>query len=100
MKNSNPLERDIEKAVVIYSRKLYCLAYKFTSPSRVSVPDRIFITPKGTVFFMELKRRGEVPTKAQAVEIAKLNMQGARVFVCDSVDDGKRVIDMMVLGDY
>lgn len=96
MKNPNPLEKDIEKAVVVFARSLGCLAYKFTSPMRMSVPDRLFITPKGTVFFIEFKRLGLKPTPAQYVEIDKIRQHGVLVFVCDSVESGKRMVEEMV----
>ena len=99
MKNSNPLEKDIEKKVVEYAKSLGLLSYKFTSPAKRSVPDRIFITPKGHVFFMEVKRRGCKPTPAQEVEIMKLIKQRANVYVVDLVENGKAVIDLELFGE-
>ena len=97
MPNPNPLEKDIEKKVCDYAKSHGCLVYKFTSPSRRSVPDRLFITPLGVVFFIEFKRLGQKPTAAQEVEIGKLKAQGANVFVSDSVEHGENVVDMMLL---
>lgn len=94
MKNLNPLEKDIEKAVCAYARELGMLCYKFTSPSRRSVPDRLFITKNGTVFFIEFKRRGEKPTPSQEVEIAKILATGVHVYVVDNVAGGKAVLDL------
>lgn len=95
MKKPNPLEKDIEKRVCDYAKSLGMLCYKFTSPSRRSVPDRMFINYHGTVFFIEFKRKGEKPTAAQAVEIAKLRKQKASVFVIDNVGEGKNAITSM-----
>lgn len=92
MKNLNPLERDIEKKVCAYAKELGMLCYKFTSPSRASVPDRMFITKAGLVFFMELKRKGQKPTPAQEVEIAKIRGKGVSVYVVDSVEEGKKIL--------
>jgi len=61
------------------------------------VPDRVFVAPGNVVWWIEFKRRGEKPTMKQAVEIAKLKMQGANVFVCDSVEEGKGIVDQMIL---
>lgn len=94
--DSNPLEKDIEKRVVDFARSLNCYVRKFTSPSQRSVPDRIFITDHGVVFFMELKRLGKVPTPSQELEIAKIRQQGVKVFVVDNVAEGKRVVGEMV----
>jgi len=97
MKKSNPLEKVIEQKVCDYAKSKGCLVYKFTSPSRRSVPDRMFIAPGGHVFFIEFKRRGEKPTAGQEVEIAKIKGKGGIVWVIDSVEDGKRVIELEIL---
>jgi len=93
----NPLEKDIEKAVCDHAKQLGCLCYKFTSPSKRSVPDRLFILPDGKgVFFIEFKRRGQKPTAGQEIEIAKIRAKGVRVYVVDNKDAGRCVIaDMM-----
>lgn len=94
MKNPNPLEKYIEGKVCDHAKKLGCLVYKFTSPSRRSVPDRLFIMPGGKgIFFIEFKRRGCKPTPAQDVEIEKIRKQGTVVRVVDNVDEGKLVIE-------
>lgn len=92
-KISNPLEKVIEKKVCDHAKQLGCLVYKFTSPSRRSVPDRIFIMPDGKgAFFIEFKRKGAKPTEAQKIEIAKIRGQGMRVFVIDNVEAGKACV--------
>lgn len=90
--NPDPLEKDIEKRVCDYAKSLKMLVYKFTSPSRRSVPDRMFITEKGVVFFIEFKRKGQKPTKAQEVEIEKIGETGVGVFVVDDVEVGKATV--------
>lgn len=87
------LEKEIEKRVCDYARAKGFLAYKFTSPARASVPDRLFITPTGSVFFIEFKRPGGKLTGGQAREIERLRRQGVNVSVIYSVEDGKRMID-------
>lgn len=91
---SDPLEKDIEKKVCDFAKTLGMLAYKFTSPARRSVPDRLFVVPGGRVFFVEFKRKGKKPSPAQEAEIAKLRGKGATVHVVDNVLDGKRVIEL------
>ncbi len=95
--NPNPLEKMIEEKVCAYARSLHCLVYKFTSPSRRSVPDRLFITPGGRIFWIEFKRLKEKPTSAQQAEITKMQKQGAFVYVADSVEAGKKMIDFEVI---
>lgn len=92
--NKDPLEKVIEKKVCDHAKQLGCLTYKFTSPSRRSVPDRLFIMPAGKgVFFIEFKRKGGNPTPAQEIEISKIRGQGIAVGVIDNVADGKSFVD-------
>jgi hypothetical protein len=98
MKNTNPLEKVIEQKVCDYAKSNGILCYKFTSPARRSVPDRLFILPQsGRCFFIEFKRLGQKPTPAQGVEIAKIKGQGCVVYVVDNVAFGKDCIDNELL---
>ena len=92
---SDPLEKDIEAKVCLYARDKGMLTYKFTSPARTAVPDRLFIAPDGRVFFCEFKRANKKPTPAQEREHGKLRQQNVLVFVIDNVADGKLMIDVM-----
>jgi hypothetical protein len=92
------LEKYIEAEVCSYARKKDLLVYKFTSPARAAVPDRMFITQDGRVFFCEFKAAGKKPTPAQAREHQRLRQSKVNVFVIDSVDEGKVMIDVMVMG--
>ena len=92
---SDPLEKNIERTVVEYAKAFGVLSYKFTSPARRSVPDRLFIAPGGKVWFCEFKRRGQKPTAAQTVEIAKLRLLGCSVVVVDSVEKGRDMVDLL-----
>ena len=65
------LEKDIENAVCNYAKNRYNMKVeKFTSPSRRSVPDRLFTVPckhpGGFMFFIEFKAPGKEATKTQA----------------------------------
>ena len=90
------LEKEIEKKVCDYAKEQGLLVYKFTSPSRMGVPDRLFITREGVVFFIEFKRAGQKPTPMQTREHERLVAQKVDVFVIDDVVKGKLVIDLMV----
>ena len=92
------LEKHIEEKVCAYARERGLLVYKFTSPARTAVPDRLFILPGGRVFFIEFKRQGQRPTAPQVREHARLEAHGVSVFVIDSVADGRALIDVMVMG--
>jgi hypothetical protein len=88
------LEKEIERKVCEYARERGILAYKFTSPARSAVPDRLFILPSGRMFFVEFKREGQVPTPPQAREHMRLRSSNVAVYVVDSVQQGLFVIDM------
>lgn len=89
------LEKQIEAKVCEYAKNKGLLVYKFTSPNRMAVPDRMFVTPDGKVFFVEFKREGQKPTVAQDREHTRLRGHNVRVFVIDNVEQGKFVIDLM-----
>lgn len=90
------LEKQIERKVCDYAKEQGLLVYKFTSPARMAVPDRMFVNRQGVVFFIEFKRAGEKPTPAQLREHERLSQHNIFVFVIDDVIKGKLVIDLMV----
>jgi hypothetical protein len=94
---ANLLEKQIECSVCDYAKSIGFLVYKFTSPERAAVPDRLFITPKGVVFFVEFKREGAKVTPPQDREHERLRAQGVTVFVVDSVEKGRTAVDLMAL---
>jgi len=58
-------------------------AYKFTSPGRHAVPDRICVIP-GHVFFVECKAPGKDLTPAQRRECERLKKLDQWVYMVDS----------------
>ncbi|WP_186058671.1 VRR-NUC domain-containing protein [Burkholderia gladioli] len=79
------LEKTVEAYLVERVRALGGTAYKFTSPARASVPDRIVILPPGRIFFVEVKRPGGKLTRGQEREHEHLHRLGADVRVLDSI---------------
>ena len=92
------LEKEIEAKVCDYAKTKNVLVYKFTSPNRMAVPDRLFIRSDGRIWFCEFKREGQKPTPAQDREHNRLRQHKVSVFVVDNVEDGKAMVDMMVMG--
>ena len=90
------LEKQIEAKVCDYAKTKGLLVYKFTSPARMAVPDRMFILPNGKVFFVEFKRTGMKATPAQLREHERLRASNVPAFVIDNVNDGKKLLDEMV----
>jgi hypothetical protein len=89
------LEKQIEAKVCDYAKSKGVLAYKFTSPARAAVPDRMFIY-NGRMFFIEFKREGQKPTPAQEREHNRLRQHKINVFVVDNVEQGKSTINLMI----
>ena len=85
-------ESQIEGKVCDYAKKRGWLCYKFVSPARRSVPDRMFVKRR-RVFFIEFKARGKRPTAGQWREIKRLRDEDIPVWVCDDVGHGKKMID-------
>ena len=87
------LERDIEKSVKRYAESKGWLTRKWVSPGHNFVPDQIFISPTGQVVFIEFKRLGLKPSAGQLREHDRLRKQGCLVYVVDSIESGKEVVD-------
>lgn len=77
-------EKDIEQYLVKRAKDFGILCYKFTSPARRAVPDRILLAPGGETCFVECKAPGKKPTEAQASLHRLFRTQGHRVEVIDS----------------
>mgnify|MGYP001565347730 FL=1 len=99
-------ESDIEREVCLYAKHNEMGAYKFTSPMRAAVPDRILLSeiPEHLrdviaryIRFIEFKRPGEKPTAAQTREHLRLRAMGFTVEVIDDIAEGECVVDEMLL---
>lgn len=86
-------EAKIEKDVCKYARSKGCYVRKFSSPSRAGVPDQLFITPAGVVFFIEFKAPGKEPTPLQARELDLIAKNMGNAHWADAVNDGKAIVD-------
>ena len=81
------LEKKIEEYLVKRVRECGGIAFKFISPSRRGVPDRICVLPDGLLFFVELKTKTGRLGKSQEREIARLRGLGQWVFILRSKED-------------
>ncbi len=77
-------EKLVEQALVSRVKAMGGIAFKFTSPGRRSVPDRLCLLPGGRVIFVECKAPGKRPTELQAREHERLRALGFDVRVIDS----------------
>ncbi|MGS2677688.1 VRR-NUC domain-containing protein [Citrobacter freundii] len=74
----------IEKHLVAEVKKAGGRTYKFVSPGRRSVPDRIVLLPGGRLIFVECKAPGKSPRADQLREHERLRSLGFIVVVLDS----------------
>ena len=81
------LESKLESKLVSHITILGGIAYKFASPNRKGVPDRLCVMPNGRVFFVELKAPGKAPTPLQQHEHELLRSLGHTVLVIDNMED-------------
>ena len=74
-------ERDLEALLVKEIRKRDGLAFKWVSPSRAGVPDRIVILPHDTVIFVELKTDGGKVSALQQITLDEIRARGVMAAV-------------------
>lgn len=77
-------ESTIERHLVKQVKAAGGTAYKFTSPGRRGVPDRLVLLPGGQAVFVECKAPGEHPRPDQMREHNRLRALGFDVVVLDS----------------
>lgn len=81
-KDTGTTESEIENYLLHACRAAGFLCWKFTSPGRAGVPDRVVIAPRATVF-VEVKRPGGRLRRLQRAIRAKMLHAGAVVYVVD-----------------
>lgn len=79
-------ERDIERYLAGLCTAHGGVAWKWVSPGRRGVPDRIIVLPGGRVMFAEVKAPGGRTTVLQQRVHARLRALGAVVEVVDSIE--------------
>ena len=94
------LEKQIESKVVKKAKELGFLTYKFSSPSNRGVPDRIFISPHGEVFFIEFKSAKGKLSQLQEKTIKDIEQYHVNVFVIYAIDEGLILLNLFLKGKY
>ena len=87
------LEKEIEKLLVKEIEKLGGICWKFTSPGTVGVPDRISLLKEGRIIFVECKAPGQSLRPIQIKRKRQLEKLGFKVYVLDSKERVKEVIN-------
>lgn len=78
------LEKDVEKELVRKTEESGGMAWKFVSPGKSGVPDRIILLPNGKIGFVELKAPGEKMRPLQIKRKEQLEKLGFMVFTVDA----------------
>ena len=86
-------EKVIEQKLVKAVRESGGLALKLVCPGFNGVPDRLLLFMGGKVAFVEVKAPGEKPRPLQEHRIAQLRDLGFKVFVVDSEEAVRAMMD-------
>ena len=81
------IERDIERYLVRRTIEHGGVAYKWVSPGRVGVADRIVLLPGGVVWFVELKTATGRLSPWQKVFAADMRRMGMNYIVIRSKEE-------------
>lgn len=84
------LEREIERYMVRRVEALGGKAYKFTSPGRAGVADRIVCLPNGETWFVEIKTEGgrlSALQKVFAEDMIRMNQRYVVVWSKGQIDE-------------
>ena len=84
------MERDVEKHFIWTVERMGGITYKFTSPGRKGVADRIACLPDGSTWFVELKTKGGRLSPLQkmfAADMAALNQNYVCLWTKEQVNE-------------
>lgn len=87
------LEAKVEAQYVCYVAERGCLSIKCSVPGRRNYPDQQTLCGNGYSFFIEFKREGEKPRRAQLARHQKLRDMGYNVYVCDNLDEAIAIFE-------
>lgn len=87
-------EKDIEKYFCECVKRAGGIAYKFTSPQRRSVPDRLVVMPGGLIYFVEVKNGKSPYTEGQEREIKRLTELGQKVYTIRSKEEARVISEL------
>lgn len=79
-------EKQVEEKLRQAIKTMGGIAYKFTSPGNIGVPDRIILLPGGRVWFVELKADAGRLTPNQERQIQRIQSAGCNVCTLYGMD--------------
>lgn len=99
-------EKRLEEKLVQATRNRGGIAYKFTSPGRVGVPDRLVILPGDKkngykIGFVEVKKPGEGKLrKTQEKQLKKLTALKCKCYVLDDPNNIQNILNNINAGGF
>ena len=84
VKHADVSEKAIEAYLVRRVKDLGGVCLKYSNPGVVGYPDRVVLLPGGVAIWVELKSKGQHPTKVQQLRIDQLLRMGYYAVVVDS----------------
>jgi hypothetical protein len=91
-------EKVLERKLVDAVKAMGGIAPKYISPNFYGMPDRLVLIPVGRLAFVEVKRNGEHPRPLQEARHRMLRRLGFKVFVLDSPEQIKQILEDIVNG--
>ena len=88
------LEKEIEKHVNDHAKSTGWLQYKFVSPGKRGVPDRMYFY-RSYCLMIEFKMLGRKPTALQEKEMRLLRKAGIQCEIVDNVTEGRHLLDTL-----
>lgn len=95
VKNKIRTEKHIERFCIKETERRKGIALKWSSPSRVGVPDRILLFPEGRIGFLELKAPNKKPTVLQEHWLKVLTKLGFKAAYANSFKKVEKFIDLV-----
>lgn len=80
-------ESKVEKHICKYATTLGWLTYKFVSPGKRGVPDRIFLRD-GLCIFIEFKATNKSPTRVQSRRLGEIKYAGFAARWINTIEAG------------
>lgn len=88
-------EKKIEQELIKEVKAMGGICYKFMSPGRKHVPDRLCVLPKGIIFFVECKKEDEEPRSGQYRELVRLRDMDHHAYYVNSFEHLHALLTLM-----
>lgn len=84
VRHADVSEKAIESYLTESVKEIGGVCLKYSNPNMVGYPDRVCLMPHGGIMWVELKSKGQKPTKLQVLRHEQLAKLGHLVSVIDS----------------